>query len=323
MTAVLLALAMDLALGDPPNRWHPVAWVGAVLACGRRGLTGGSPARLLIGGAVLVVGVASFAAAIAGLLPRLLAAWAPLTLVVEAWLLACAFSVRGLFSAVRGVRASLAGGDLVEARSRLGADLVSRPTGALDEGLAASAAVESLAENLTDSVVAPLLFYAVGGLAAAWAYRAVNTADAMVGYREGELEYLGKAAARLDDALNWVPARVTALLVVAGAALAGASPGRAWRILRRHGRRTASPNAGITMAAMAGAIGVRLAKPDHYTLGEGPWPDVAAMDRAARVAAAAVVLTVALVVSGLGCWAAGRVSEAAVAAGVLADLLRR
>ncbi|HKZ03860.1 MAG TPA: cobalamin biosynthesis protein, partial [Methylomirabilota bacterium] len=87
---------------------------------------------------------------------------------------------------------------------------------------------------------------------------------------------------------------------------AGASPRSAWRSLRRHGRRTASPNAGLTMAAMAGAIGVSLAKPGHYTLGEGPWPDVAAMDRAARVATAAVALAAALVLSGLGCWAAGR-----------------
>ena len=307
MMVVVIALAVDLALGDPPNRWHPVAWVGALLARGRRWLAGAPPAGLFIGGAVLVIGVAGLAGAAAYALPRLLAPWPPLAVAMEAWLLACAFSIRGLFSAVNRVRAALARGDLVEARGHLGADLVSRPTSALDEGLAASAAVESLAENLTDSVVAPLLFYAVGGLAAAWAYRVVNTADAIVGYREGELEYLGKAAARLDDVLNWLPARVAALLVVAGAALAGASPRRAWRTLRRHGGRTASPNAGLPMAAMAGALGVTLAKPAHYTLGEGAWPDVAAIDRATRVAAAAVALVVGLVLAGLGGRAEGTI----------------
>ena len=305
MIVVLLALAMDLALGDPPNRWHPVAWVGALLARGRTWLAGASPVGLLLGGAALVVGVATLTGAVAHVLPRLLAPWPPLAIAVEAWLLACAFSVRGLFSAVRRVRAALARGDLVEARGRLGSDLVSRPTGMLDEGLVGSAAVESLAENLTDSVVAPLLFYAVGGLGAAWGYRVINTADAMVGYRDGELEYLGKAAARLDDALNWVPARAAALLVVAGAMLAGASPRHAWWTLRRHGSRTASPNAGLTMAAMAGAIGVTLAKPGHYTLGAGPRPDAAAIDRATRVAVAAVALAATLVLGGLAGWAAG------------------
>lgn len=292
----MLALALDLGLGDPSNRWHPVVWTGALLAHGRRRLAGQSAARLLVKGGVLVVGVAGLAAGVAYGLPRLLAPWPLAKVLVESWLLGCAFSIRGLFAAVRGVRESLARGDLVDARQRLGTDLVSRPTETLGEGLAASAAVESLAENLTDSLVAPLFFYALGGLPAAWAYRVINTADAMLGYREGELEYLGKAAARLDDVLNWVPARLAALLLVAGAALAGASPSRAWRVLRRDGRRTASPNAGLTMAAMAGALGVTLAKPGHYTLGEGDWPDAAAIGRACRVAGAAAVLAAALAV---------------------------
>jgi adenosylcobinamide-phosphate synthase len=304
MVALLLALAIDLALGDPPNRWHPVAWIGAALGRGRRALAGALPTHLLLGGAALVGGVAALAAAAAYALPRFVAGWPPLPLLVEAWLLACALSIRGLFAAVRRVRAALARGDLVDARRRLGADLVSRPTGALDEGQAASAAVESLAENLTDSVVAPLLLYALGGLAAAWAYRVVNTADAMLGYRDGELEYLGKAAARLDDALNWLPARVAALSIVAGAALTGASARGAWRALCRDGRRTASPNAGRTMAAMAGALGVTLAKPGHYTLGSGPWPDTAAIDRAGRVATVATALVVAFVLGSL--WVGAR-----------------
>jgi adenosylcobinamide-phosphate synthase len=303
MTALLLALAMDLALGDPRNRWHPVAWVGGALATGRRFFAGASPRRLLLGGAVTVGAVALLAAGVAHGIERLLAPWPLVALVVEAWLLKCALSARGLFAAVLRVRAALARGDLALARETLGADLVSRPTAALGAGLAGSAAIESLAENLTDSLVAPLFFYMLGGLPAAWAYRVVNTADAMLGYREGELEYLGKAAARLDDLANWVPARIAAVASVAGAGLARASTREAWRALRRDGARTASPNAGLTMAAMAGAVGVTLSKPGHYTLGRGPWPVVRTIARACRVAAGAATLAVGLVA--LGLWALG------------------
>ena len=303
MTVLLLALALDLALGDPRNRWHPVAWVGAALESGRRLLSGAGPSRLLVGGALTVGAVALIAAGTAHGITRLLEPWPVLALVVQAWLLKCALSVRDLFGAVLRVRAALSRGDLTAARETLGTDLVSRPTATLDAGLAGSAAVESLAENLTDSLVAPLCFYVLGGLPAAWAYRVVNTADAMLGYRQGELEYLGKAAARLDDALNWAPARLTAAAIVAGAALTDGSSRNAWRALRRDGARTASPNAGLTMAAMAGALGVTLRKPGYYTLGVGPSPDPRAIAGACRVAAAAAGLAVALLA--LGRWALG------------------
>jgi adenosylcobinamide-phosphate synthase len=125
---------------------------------------------------------------------------------------------------------------------------------------------------------------------AAFVYRAVNTADAMIGYREGLLEQLGWAAARLDDLLNLLPSRLAAIAVVGGAALARASAAGAWRTWRRDGARTASPNAGQTMAAMAGALGVTLEKRAHYRLGTGGPPDATAIDRSVRVFAAAAGL---------------------------------
>src|SRR5262249_12562939 len=149
-------------------------------------------------------------------------------LLLDALLLKCVLSLRGLRDAVTTVGAALGAGDLDRARWLLGFHLVSRPTRELDAGHVASGAVESLAENLTDSWLAPLCFFAVGGLPAAWAYRAVNTADAMIGYREGVLEHLGKAAARLDDVCNWIPARLAGLALVAGAALGGESARGAW-----------------------------------------------------------------------------------------------
>src|SRR3984893_8531942 len=170
------------------------------------------------------------------------------------------------------------------ARRPAGVHLVSRRTDDLDAGATAGAAVESLAENLTDSWVAPLCFYLAAGLPGAWLYRAVNTADAMIGYREGLLEQLGGASARLDDMLNWIPARLGALALCLGAWLGHESGKRAWRTMRRDGGLTASPNAGRTMAAMAGALGVTLEKRGHYRLGDGPPPDPEAIDRPPPVA---------------------------------------
>jgi adenosylcobinamide-phosphate synthase len=135
----------------------------------------------------------------------------------------------------------------------------------------AAGAVESLAENASDSVVAPLFFFALFGLPGALAYRAINTADAMVGYR-GAYEYLGKAAARLDDLANFIPARLCAALLLVAGTVDGLDGTRGWRILGRDGGKTASPNAGRPMAAMAGLLGVRLTKPGHYALGDDLTP---------------------------------------------------
>jgi adenosylcobinamide-phosphate synthase len=288
MTLLLLAVLLDLALGDPPNRWHPVAWIGRLLAAGRRMAPTGGPGRLFLHGATLVILTAGAAAGAAALIASGGGSW--LALLLQAWALKCTFALRGLFGAASTVGASLARSDLDAARDRLACHLVSRPTAELDAGEVASATIESLAENLTDSWIAPVFFFLLGGLPVAWAYRVVNTADAMIGYRDGELEYLGKCAARLDDVLNFVPARLATLSLIAAAGLAGQSTSGAWRTVRRDGARTASPNAGLAMAAMAGALGVRLSKRGHYTLGAGPAPDLEAIGRAMRVSAWAAAL---------------------------------
>jgi adenosylcobinamide-phosphate synthase len=288
VAVLLLAVTFDLLLGDPPNRAHPVAGIGSVIAAGRR-MADRVPPRLLVPYGAALMAVVLILAFAGGWALRALAArlWWPIDLVVEAWLLKCAFSLRGLVAAVEEVRDALASADIAGARAALGRHLVSRPVDSLDSGAAASAAVESLSENLTDSWVAPLCFYLAGGIPAAWLYRAVNTADAMIGYREGLLERLGAVSARFDDLLNLLPSRLAALAVIAGARLAGESPSGAWRVWRRDAALTESPNAGQTMAAMAGALGVRLEKRGHYRVGGGGWPDVPAIDRAVRVFAAA------------------------------------
>ena len=294
--AVLLAIALDITLGDPPNRLHPVAWMGYGIELGRRALCRGGRVRLFVGGAVVIVGAAAVAAVAGAAIDALGARAGVAGPVIEGAALSLLISLRGLARAARGVATALVAGDLEAARAAVGFHLVSRPTGRLDTEQVASAAIESVAENLTDALVAPVCFYLLFGLAGAAAYRVVNTADAMIGYRDGALEWFGKVAARLDDALNFVPARLAALGIVVGAAVAGEDARGAWRVLRRDGARTASPNAGRTMAAMAGALGVTLAKPEAYRLGSGRAPSAHDIGRALAVFAWAVALTVGALV---------------------------
>jgi adenosylcobinamide-phosphate synthase len=176
------------------------------------------------------------------------------------------FAVRALRDAAFAVRDALERGDLEGARRGLGS-LCSRDARALDREALVAATVESVAENASDSIVAPLFYFAFFGVPGAALYRASNTLDAMIGYR-GRYEWVGKIAARADDFLNLVPARVTALLLLIAGVFTGARVRRGLAILRRDGARTESPNAGRPMAAMAGLLGVRLEKADHYALGD-------------------------------------------------------
>lgn len=297
VAVLLTAVLLDLALGDPSNRWHPVAWVGRVFAWGRARFARGSPLALLVSGGLLTVGVTLLAAALGWALSAAAVGLGAVGFVVEALALKCALSLRGLAEAARAVARDLSARDLQAARHTVGVHLVSRETATLDEGHVVSAAVESVAENLTDAFVAPVCFFLVAGLPGALAYRAINTADAMFGYRGPRLEYFGKVAAHLDDLANMIPARIAAFALVAGARLIGADTRRAWSIMTRDHRQTASPNAGWTMGAMAGALGVALEKPGAYRLGEGFLPENGDIDRSLRIMAVAAALTLLVVVA--------------------------
>jgi adenosylcobinamide-phosphate synthase len=258
---------LDLAFGDPPSLVHPTAWVGKGLAAlegaGRRL---GPRGQLLFGGAcAVVVPMAAWIGA-RGLLSAVRRRSRAGAFLLEVALLKSAFAVRSLLTEALSVRQRLTARDLDGARERA-RSLVSRDTTALDERLLVSAGLESLAENVTDSFLAPWLYYLLLGTEGALAYRAVNTLDSMWGYH-GQYEHLGKAGARLDDLLNLIPARVAAALLAGACALWAGRGREAWQTaLSQHGR-TESPNAGWTMAAMAGGLGVELEKPGHYRLGQ-------------------------------------------------------
>ena len=285
---MLLAVAVDLGLGDPPNRFHPVAWMGRALAAGRARLCHGSSVRLFVAGGALTLGVMAVAALAGGLVTLAAATLGVVGLALEAVALKSTLALRGLARAAREVATALAAGDLAGARERLGFHLVSRSTATLDAGQVASGAIESVAENLTDSFVAPLIFYLVFGLPGALAYRALNTADTMLGYRDGPLEHFGKLAARLDDLANLIPAPLAGLAIVLAA---GRNIPAAWTAMTRDHSHTASPNAGWTMSAMAGALGVTLEKAAHYRLGTGRSPDAKDVERSLRLIGRATAIT--------------------------------
>lgn len=266
---LLLAVALDLLLSEPPNAIHPVAWMGWYVAGVRRCGLGRRPASALAVGALgLAVGLAGCGAATWTLVTILREAPLSLRVALQALLLKSTFSLRRLLSAAEEVRSALVARDLSGARRRLGVHLVSRCTHSLSAEELAGATVESLAENFTDAVVAPLLFWVVGGLPAAVSYRFLNTADAMLGYRDPAHEYLGKPAARADDLANLVPARLATFLLLLAGGVTGGDFRSGVRILMRDRRSTASPNAGWTMSAMAGLLRVCVTKRGAYALGD-------------------------------------------------------
>ncbi len=296
--ALCLALVLDLVVGDPPNRFHPVAWMGsAIAAAQRRAPRRGTRRQLAYGALVSVVGtltVVGLGRLIERLLARLPAPWDWL---VEGGLLKMTFSARGLARAAGEIEDALEQGNLVEARRLVGWHLVSRETATLSASQVAAATVESVAENASDGIVAPLFYYALGGLPAALGYRFVNTADSLLGYRDPAREWLGKVPARLDDLANLLPARITAALLVLAAALVGEDARTARRIWQRDRGVTASPNAGHPMSAMAGTLGVELEKVGHYRLGAGQRPPaVEDIGRAVRVMHVATALAAGLLV---------------------------
>ncbi|MDA8068338.1 MAG: adenosylcobinamide-phosphate synthase CbiB [Actinomycetota bacterium] len=251
--ALLGAYGADLAFGDP-KRMHPVAGFG--LLAGRLERTAYAPTRLR--GALVAGVLVAWAAGAAQLLAR----WSSrdLALALAGW---ASLGGRSLRAEARAVGALLADGELDRARDRLGS-LCGRDAGELDEAELSRAVVESLAENTSDAVVGALFWGAVAGPAGVAAYRATNTLDAMFGHRNERYLQFGWAAARLDDLMNWPVARLTALLTGVAAPLLGGSVRVTLDTVRSDGRAHPSPNAGVTEAAFAGALGLRLGGPLKY-----------------------------------------------------------
>lgn len=284
-----LAVVLDLWRGEPPVRIHPVVWMGRLIHAARDAAPSAPWARLLWGLAMAILLPTLCAAAAAALIA---VPW--IGPVLGLWLLTSSISIRLLGEAGLRVGEAVSAGRIDDARAGL-SWLCSRDPQALSGEELAGAAAESIAENASDSLVAPLLWLLIGGIPGAVFYRCVNTMDAMIGYRDRYF-WLGKPAARLDDILNLIPARVTALMMLL---VADRDRGRGLRCMLRDAGKTDSPNAGWPMAAMAGLLGVEMTKRGQYALGEPLHPisgaDVRRCWRIARRSMlASALLTVAL-----------------------------
>jgi adenosylcobinamide-phosphate synthase len=257
---ILLAVLLDLLLGDPRRLPHPVRLIGRMIELLENPLRKFTPSQRFNGSLLAVVVIAATGGVTYAVL--WLAAWIhPLAAdAVSVLFLYTALSIRDLVKHSTEVYRGLKSGDLAAARSKV-AWMVGRDTDVLDEKGVIRAAVESVAENTVDGVVAPLFFAALFGPVGTMMYKAVSTLDSMIGYRNEKYFHFGRAAARIDDAANFLPARITAPLMAIGALLTGNRPVQAWRICLRDRRHHASPNSGIPEAAMAGALGVQLGGP--------------------------------------------------------------
>ena len=270
---LFLAIIIDLALGDPPNVIHPVAWMGRVASfLGKGCISQSRVVQFLYGVGIVVIIIGLFTVPAYFILLYLKSLSSVAYVVVGVILFKFTFSLRELRRAALRVKRLLLEDKLDEARFELRA-LVSRDTRNLTKPLLVSATVESVAENTSDSFVAPLFYFLIFGVPGAIAYRVVNTLDAVVGYH-GKYEYLGKFASRLDDVLNFIPSRLTALLLVLATFLSRRDGRTSWRVALTEHAKTESPNAGWPMAAIAGALNVQLEKAGHYKLGK---PSVSAV----------------------------------------------
>jgi adenosylcobinamide-phosphate synthase len=293
------SLVIDITLGELPTPIHPVGWMGKLASLLEKpGLLGRPWFQLVYGVLLTLLLAALFTVSGYFILTYAKSINTIVYVVIGAALLKSCFSLDELRKAALRVKNALVDENLSKARYEL-RSLVSRDASDLSEEQAVSAVVESVAENICDSFVAPLFYFVIFGVPGALAYRVVNTLDAMIGYH-GKYEYLGKFAARLDDILNFLPARLSALLLVSASYLSGLDYKSAWRGALHEHTVTESPNAGWTMATVARALGVQLEKPGQYRLGvENNSLEPETIDASIRLVMAAAFIWILI------CFAAG------------------
>jgi adenosylcobinamide-phosphate synthase len=267
------ALALDFAFGDPKNKCHPTAWVGSLIARLVPFAKGNNPTAEKIGGvgvtlcstAIVITLIMSYELFTKNLTDIISTIFIVL---ISAVLLKTTIAIRGLEKHGMLVMDALSKNNLEEARTRLSM-LVKRNTKDLDRNHIVSGVLESTSENIVDGITGPLFYFGLFGLPGAFAYRTVNTIDSMIGYKNTLFRNVGWFGANCDKVLNYLPARITAYVMILAAVLVGADWKNSLHTIRKDGSKTPSPNAGYPMAAMAGALRTRFEKINHYSLGNG------------------------------------------------------
>lgn len=265
--ALGIGFVLDLVIGDPQWAWHPIRLIGAWISICEKGIRKIMPDTekgLLAGGVILVILVTGVSTGIPLLLlwgAEWISPW--LRLLLESIFCYLLLATKSLKTESMKVYQELVKPDLKGARYAVSM-IVGRDTDCLDEEGVAKAAVETVAENTSDGIIAPMLFMAIGGAAGGFFYKSVNTMDSMVGYRNDRYLYFGRFAAKFDDVLNYIPARLSAWLMIAASACSGLDAKNAKKIYLRDRYNHASPNSAHTEAVMAGALGVQLAGDAWY-----------------------------------------------------------
>ena len=268
------ALLLDFLIGDPKTKYHPTAWVGKLVAVLVPFVKSNSSKKELVGGVFVVFTVVAI---VSILLVALDIGISLLTVdiislvvsvAVGTILLKTTIAIRGMQKHALSVIDSLENGDLDSARNRLSM-IVKRNTKNLDKNQISSAVLQSVSENTVDGITGPLFYYAIFGLPGAFVYRAINTIDSMIGYKTTLFKNVGWFGARCDTILNYIPSRLTGLVMVLSALLLGYDWKKSFHIMKRDSRKLESFNAGFPMTALAGALGTKLEKMNYYTIGEG------------------------------------------------------
>jgi len=268
------ALLLDFLVGDPKTKYHPTAWIGKLISSLVPFTKSNSAKRELIGGillvSVIVITVCTSLVVLDIGISLLTIDFISLivSIAIGSILLKTTIAIRGMQKHALAVVDAVEEGDLDSARNHLSM-IVKRDTKNLDKNHILSGVLESVSENTVDGVTGPLFYYAIFGLPGAFVYRAINTIDSMVGYKTTLFKNVGWFGAKCDTILNYAPSRLTGLVMILGALILGYNWKESLYIMRRDSRKLESLNAGFPMAALAGALGTRLEKMNHYTIGNG------------------------------------------------------
>ena len=274
ITIIGFAILIDLILGDPKNRYHPTAWIGTFIAKLTTITKNQNSTFEKIGGTIMIITISSVVVLLLSGLNFGISLISVdyisliLSVVIGALLLKTTIAIRGMEKHAISVLDSLESNDLDLARNYLSM-IVKRNTTKLDKNHVLSGVLESISENTVDGITGPMFYYAFFGLFGAFVYRIINTADSMVGYKNDIFKNLGWFTAKCDTILNYIPSRLTGLMMVISAAILQNNWRNSYKVMIRDGKKTESPNAGYPMAALAGALETKFEKINHYKLGDG------------------------------------------------------
>lgn len=281
VAAVILALVLDFSFGDPKNRYHPTVWVGKLIGKFVPYTRSVNPLTEKISGMFLLILVITLVSILLFSLSSILKyvinfdlneiykiLFMISSIILVGILLKTTIAIKGMENHASKIMDALAKNDLDDARAKLSM-IVKRNTKNLDKQHIISATLESISENIVDGITGPLFYYSIFGLVGAFVYRTVNSADSMIGYKTEIFRNVGWFAANCDKILNFLPSRLTSLVMIISCMILKKDWKHSIRIMKRDGPKTESPNAGYPMATLAGALGIRFEKIEHYVLGDG------------------------------------------------------